>query len=143
LIGTSVAAAATPGCALIFDGAKAPENRDYERILWGYLILDILLTGLIGLIIDFATGAIYARSGGGMTRRARPLRLCDDAMASVAGFERTRQVAQYLKGHVHGCAECSHSLRHVDAAPEEDVGELIAQRGDVLHEAVQVELAKG
>lgn len=45
-------------CATILDGAKSPEKRSHE-IQWGYVVLDVLFTGLLGLIIDFADGAIY------------------------------------------------------------------------------------
>jgi hypothetical protein len=48
-------------CATIFDGAK----KDLERtsdIQWGYVILDACFTGFLGLIIDFASGAIYKSS---------------------------------------------------------------------------------
>ena len=46
-------------CATIFDGSKKPEERTSD-IQWGYVILDVLGTGLLGLIIDFADGAIYS-----------------------------------------------------------------------------------
>lgn len=48
-------------CATILDGSK----KSYERtsdIQWGYFIADLLLTGPLGLIIDFASGAIYKSS---------------------------------------------------------------------------------
>ncbi|MFH0888177.1 MAG: hypothetical protein V1871_03100 [Planctomycetota bacterium] len=49
-------------CATILDGSK----KDFERtsdIQWGYVILDVLIGGgVIGIIIDFSTGAIYKSS---------------------------------------------------------------------------------
>lgn len=48
-------------CASILDGAKKPHERTAD-IQWGYVICDVLFTGLIGLIIDFADGAIYKSS---------------------------------------------------------------------------------
>jgi hypothetical protein len=48
-------------CATILDGAKKSHERTSE-IQWGYVICDVLFTGLLGLIIDFGTGAIYKSS---------------------------------------------------------------------------------
>lgn len=45
-------------CAVILDGAKASHERT-DEVMWGYVVADVLFTGLIGLIIDFSTGAIY------------------------------------------------------------------------------------
>jgi hypothetical protein len=45
-------------CATILDGAKKPHERTSD-IQWGYVILDLLTTGFLGIIIDFADGAIY------------------------------------------------------------------------------------
>ncbi|KMQ52202.1 hypothetical protein CHISP_0883 [Chitinispirillum alkaliphilum] len=47
-------------CAYILDGAKEPHERTTE-IQWAYVVMDIFLTGSIGLVIDFATGAIYKK----------------------------------------------------------------------------------
>ncbi len=47
-------------CATILGGGGKPAHlRDTSRIRWGYVIADVLFTGAIGLIIDFANGAIY------------------------------------------------------------------------------------
>jgi hypothetical protein len=48
-------------CASIFDGPKRPLERS-DNIMWGYVVLDVFLTGCIGLIIDLADGAIYFRT---------------------------------------------------------------------------------
>jgi hypothetical protein len=103
LIGTSLLAvvSATPGCALIFDGGKGPDERDYGRLLWGWLILDILFTGLIGVVIDLATGAIYVRRGGAtMAGTVAPANLCRDATEMVLTVGRPRRASRYLAGHV-------------------------------------------
>jgi len=44
-------------CATILDGTKKPGERG--DVMWGYVILDVLFTGCLGLIIDFADGAMY------------------------------------------------------------------------------------
>ena len=49
-------------CAAILDGTKASHERT-DEVMWGYVVADVLLTGALGLIIDFASGAIYKRSG--------------------------------------------------------------------------------
>lgn len=48
-------------CATILDGAKKSHERT-SNVQWGYVVLDLLFGGL-WLIIDFADGAIYERSG--------------------------------------------------------------------------------
>lgn len=45
------------GCATIFSGPKKESQRTAE-IMWGYFVLD-LFGGMIPLLIDFGTGAIY------------------------------------------------------------------------------------
>jgi hypothetical protein len=46
-------------CATVFDGTKPSGQRG--DIMWGYFVLDVVCWGFIGLIIDFADGAIYAK----------------------------------------------------------------------------------
>jgi magnesium-transporting ATPase (P-type) len=53
-------------CATILGGSRTtyqvtkPKDGEPQRqIRAGYLIADVLLTGVLGVIIDFATGAIY------------------------------------------------------------------------------------
>ncbi len=136
------AAATLPGCALIFDGGKNPEDRDYSRVLWGWLILDILLTGLIGLIIDFATGAIYARKGGRMGGLVSEVRLCPEATEAVLALGRPRRAGQFLAGHVASCAHCSDAL--VRLAPATIAVESICRgHGEVVEEAIATSLAPG
>ena len=48
-------------CAVILDGSKKPSERTSD-VQWGYVVLDVLFTGCLGLIIDFATGAVYKSS---------------------------------------------------------------------------------
>src|SRR5947209_4774591 len=48
------------GCATIIEGSKKPDERTGE-LMWGYVLVDVLLLGVIPLIIDLATGAIYER----------------------------------------------------------------------------------
>jgi len=48
-------------CATILDGSKKPGERTSD-IQWGYIVLDVLFTGALGIIIDFATGAVYKSS---------------------------------------------------------------------------------
>lgn len=74
------ATALLPGCALVFTGPKGRDVRT-KKIIVGYLVLEILLAigvvgvsvngllisvplGVIALIVDFATGAIYKRVDG-------------------------------------------------------------------------------
>lgn len=65
-------AALSPGCALIFSGAKPRGQRDFTRLKWVWLLCDIFVLGggiaigtvfvsipLLAVIIDFATGAIW------------------------------------------------------------------------------------
>lgn len=138
----ATAAVATPACALIFDGPKDPDERDYDRILWGYLILDVLFTGLIGLLIDFLSGAIYARAGSPrMSSRGRRIELCPDATVQIATLGRARPAALFLRNHLPGCPHCSDALRRHADAPEADMGPLVAEEGDVYTEPVHVELA--
>jgi hypothetical protein len=132
----------TLGCALVFEGGgKNPEDRDYERILWGYVILDVLLTGFIGLIIDFATGAIYAEKDRPMTSSARPVRVCSQTTVAMVEAGASRQAASYLRHHLPKCRECSRAFRTLDRAPEVELDRLLATRGDVLDEHVEIELA--
>jgi len=48
-------------CASILDGTS---GRRTSNIQWGFVVLDVLFTGVLGLVVDFATGAIYAREEG-------------------------------------------------------------------------------
>lgn len=45
-------------CAAILDGTGGKRT---SNVQWGFVVLDVLFTGLIGLVIDFASGAIYER----------------------------------------------------------------------------------
>ncbi|MBI4835155.1 MAG: hypothetical protein HY811_10145 [Planctomycetes bacterium] len=49
-------------CATILDGTKKPHERG--NVQFGYVVLDLLTSGGLWLIIDFADGAIYARKSG-------------------------------------------------------------------------------
>lgn len=52
---------ASSGCAWMFNGFRGKDEHERSpNIAWGYFILDLLFTGAIGLIIDFASGAIYS-----------------------------------------------------------------------------------
>lgn len=46
-------------CATIIGGGPKEKHQRSADIRWGYFIADILTTGGLGLIIDFATGSIY------------------------------------------------------------------------------------
>ena len=53
-------------CATILGGSRTtyqvtkPKDGEPQRqVRAGYIIADVLLTGALGIIIDFATGAIY------------------------------------------------------------------------------------
>ena len=66
--------AALTGCGTIFQGfkitdhQKAQKKREVPReIRPGILVLDIVC-GVVPLIIDFSTGAIYAKSPAGINR---------------------------------------------------------------------------
>ena len=133
--------AVTSGCALIFSGAKSPEDRDHSRIQWGYLILDILFTGFLGLIIDFATGAIYAQKGSARSNSAHPVQLCEQAAHTLTVSIDTGHSASYLKSHLRTCTTCAHSLRTMAQAPALDIGHILSRPGDILEESVPVELA--
>lgn len=76
-------------CATILDGAKKPHERTSE-IQWGYVVLDVLFTGLLGIIIDFADGAIYKSSNPSKTEIEKNLnkgipcyRLRDDGLYKI------------------------------------------------------------
>lgn len=102
------------GCALIFDGAKEPSQRSSD-VQWGYLILDILFTGIIGIVVDFATGAIYKKKGGGMlsyTPEGAPLSVCDKMAARVKGSSRNTldDLKTWMEGHAAGCPVCHSAL---------------------------------
>lgn len=137
----TVVATYTTGCALIFHGAKSHEERDYDRILWVWLIVDLLFTGPIGVIIDFGSGAIYARKSAKLGHTARPLKLCPEATARVAATGRARKAARYLQLHAPECTVCSTALADVDAPEDVDISSVIAKRGDISYEVVDVQLA--
>ncbi|MFT6144949.1 MAG: hypothetical protein ACJAZO_004841 [Myxococcota bacterium] len=142
LIGTSLLAvvSATPGCALIFDGGKGPDERDYGRLLWGWLILDILFTGLIGVVIDLATGAIYVRRGGAtMAGTVAPANLCRDATEMVLTVGRPRRASRYLAGHVPTCLHCSLALADIQDGTV-DVAEIMHGDGEFASKPVPVAL---
>ncbi len=46
-------------CATIIGGGSKSVSERSSEIRWGYFLLDLFTTGPIGLIVDFATGAIY------------------------------------------------------------------------------------
>ena len=52
------------GCASIMGGGSQDKSEREPSIRWGYFIADCLLTGLVGLIIDFSDGAIYTPKPG-------------------------------------------------------------------------------
>lgn len=54
------------GCAAILGGkrtsyqtVKPKDGEPQRQVRVGYIVADVFLTGALGLIIDFATGAIY------------------------------------------------------------------------------------
>ena len=51
-------------CATILGCGGKDKSERSSDIRWGYFIADIFLTGAIGLVIDFATGAIYESKSG-------------------------------------------------------------------------------
>lgn len=64
MIGTS--------CATILGGkrtsyqtTKPADGQPQRKVRVGYIVTDVLLTGALGLIVDFATGAIYKPSAEG------------------------------------------------------------------------------
>ena len=53
-------------CATILGGprtsyqtTKPADGQPQRQVRIGYIVADVLLTGALGIIIDFATGAIY------------------------------------------------------------------------------------
>lgn len=73
----SIIVVSSSNCAFLFDGAKTrKELTDVEKytmgddykVMWGYVAMDIayggLIPGLIGLFIDYSTGAVYEQKGG-------------------------------------------------------------------------------
>ena len=76
-------------CALILDGGKKPNERTSD-IQWGYVVLDVLFTGALGIIIDFATGAVYKSSNPSKTEIEKNLnkgipcyRVSDDGVYKI------------------------------------------------------------
>ncbi len=54
------------GCATILGGprtsyqvTKPTQGQPQRQVRVGYIIADAVLTGALGLIVDFATGAVY------------------------------------------------------------------------------------
>lgn len=134
------AVSTTPACALIFDGAKSPSERDHSRILWGWLILDILFTGLIGVVIDLATGAIYVRKGGAtLAGTVAPANLCQEATDTVLTFGRPRRAGRYLADHVPTCLHCSLALADIEEGTV-DVADIMHGNGEFANEPVPVAL---
>ncbi len=128
------AIATMPGCALIFDGGKGPDERDHGRILWGYLILDILFTGLLGLVIDFATGAIYARKGRRVaTGSVHAVELCPVGHAGIVSAARPRRAARFIARHLPECTHCSLALADLQG-PEVAVSEICDGQGEAIEE---------
>ena len=142
--GLVAAVAGTSGCALVFDGAKSPGEQDRSRILWGYVILDILLTGAIGLIIDFISGAIYARKGSytgpGMVAE---LSLCDEAHLAMMGDMRPRHAKRFFAAHLQSCPHCSLAVAEVPDNGTIDMDSVCRGRGEIDAEPVLVDLAHG
>lgn len=144
--GAGLVLAGAPACALVFDGPKPPEERDYGRILWGWLLLDILFLGIIGVLVDFLSGAIYARkdpeedSLPSWSRRIEP---CEEATTRLVALGRARPAAAWLRVHLGECAHCADQLRRLQEAPAVNVEPLLAEAGEVVEEPVTVELAAG
>ena len=76
-------------CATILDGSKSANERTSD-IQWGYVVLDVLFTCLLGLIIDFADGAIYKSNNPSKTEIEQNLnkgipcyRLRDDGLYKI------------------------------------------------------------
>ncbi|MEQ1505273.1 MAG: hypothetical protein ABMB14_23785 [Myxococcota bacterium] len=119
-----VAASQSAGCALVFDGAKTKTERSSD-IQWGYFVADVLLTGLIGLVIDFATGAIYKPTGAGVALSTDPdpsevarlldrggdrVRLCHEARVATRDRAGLDGLASALEAHVPHCPRCARAL---------------------------------
>lgn len=144
--GAGLVLVGTPACALIFSGAKAPDERDYSRIQWGWLILDVLFLGFVGVLVDFLSGAIYARAAppdDGLPSWSRRLDPCEEASRRLVAIGRARPAAVWLRGHLHTCPTCAGQLRRLEEAPVVDLTPLLVAEGEVAEEPVLVELAPG
>lgn len=114
LIGLLLFASTLSSCAWIFGGFRGKSEAERSAdIQWGYFILDVLFTGAIGLIIDFATGAIYKSKGGGLMTFSGPMDLCNHAklMAGRASADGLEPFARDLAAHVERCPQCLQALR--------------------------------
>jgi hypothetical protein len=128
----------TSSCALLLDGAKRPQERS-DQVLWGYLILDVVL-GLVPLIIDLGTGAIFVRQD---ERRAAtqawPVATCAEATLALSGLRRARAVGEYLALHLQSCPTCMAGLNDAKHRQLVDLRELMASSPpDALDEVVKV-----
>lgn len=135
------AVAGSPACATLLGGGGKPDaERDYTRIRWGWLIADILLTGLIGVVIDFLTGAIYASKSGVEGGLVGKIDLCDEAHDRLVSLHSPRKGAKFLVAHTPSCGQCSHALANVG---EGDIpsSEVCKGEGVFVAEPVSIELA--
>jgi hypothetical protein len=125
-------------CALVLDGAKRPEERS-DQVLWGYLVLDVVL-GLVPLVIDLATGALFVRQGEWRTEtRAWPVATCPEATLALGSMRRARVVGDYLAVHLQCCPTCLAALGAAKERQQVDLRELMASsRPDGLDEVVKV-----
>jgi hypothetical protein len=143
-------------CALILDGPKKPTEHDGE-INWGYLVADIFLTGLVGLVIDFATGAIYRRTAPADARRPLPqtadelallgggtgsrVQWCREVRVASRDAEGLEAFAAHLESHVHDCPRCARSLARAEEVV--DLSPVTRGRPAVLPRIVRVRLPAG
>jgi hypothetical protein len=128
----------TSSCALVLDGAKRPEDRS-DQVLWGYLVLDVVL-GLVPLIIDLSTGAIFVRLDGRQAEtKAYSVATCAEASLALSGLRRARAVGEYLSLHLQTCPTCVAGLGAARQRQLIDLRELMASSPpDVLLEVVKV-----
>ncbi|MCO5168720.1 MAG: hypothetical protein M9894_20465 [Planctomycetes bacterium] len=107
------------GCATIFVGGKSEAQRS-ANINWGFFVLDIFLTGAIGLIVDFATGAIYLDKPAS-DKACVPVDACQRARRMVAGApEASREERlEHLRRHFVDCVDCHDALTLAEHIAEE------------------------
>lgn len=102
-----------------------------------------MIVGLVFLLIDFGTGAIYARKGSARTTRAHPVQLCEAATQSLKASPSSTHAGLYLKHHLHGCAACSEALLAMTQQPEVDLSPFMNGPVDGDDTVIPVELALG
>lgn len=126
------------GCALIFDGAKGPDERS-DQILWGWVICDLLL-GFWPIIIDLVTGAIYVRKSAKSSEvEAFPAFMCADAQIALREVHRTRRAAIYLQQHLPECEHCVAAVTSARAGAATDLTDLMrSSPPDVVEEVVVI-----